>query len=89
MHNVSSLDGEALVTRKGEKIQEKIHPLSPQQLAEFQTSFNALQQKFVVLMREKADLLEKIEEHEVVIMKLASETDTAGEVTGNFQLKKK
>ena len=54
------------------------HMLSPEKLTEFQTSFNALQQKFVVLMREKADLLEKIEEHELVILKLASEMETVG-----------
>ncbi len=57
---------------------DNTHTLSPDKLAEFQTSFNALQQKFVVLMREKADLLEKIEEHELVILKLASEMETVG-----------
>ena len=35
--------------------------LSAGQLVELQTSFEALQLKFVELMREKADLLDKIE----------------------------
>ena len=52
--------------------------MSPHELDVLQSSFNALQQKFVILMKEKADLLEKIQEHEMVILKLASETDTIG-----------
>ena len=54
------------------------HPMSPGQLVQLQTSFDALQHKFVSLMREKADLLDKVQEHEVVITKLASETETIG-----------
>ena len=58
------------------------HPLSPQQLSEMQSSFAALQVKFVSLMREKADLLDRIQEHELVIGKLSSETETIGEGGG-------
>ena len=57
------------------------HPLSGRELAELQNSFAALQQRFVTLMREKADLLDKIQEHEVVILKLSSETETIGMYT--------
>lgn len=60
--------------------------MSPQELAVLQTSFNALQEKFVGLMREKADLLDKIQEHEVTILKLSSETETIGmwAIVGQF-----
>lgn len=58
------------------------HLLSAGQLVQLQTSFDALQHKFVALMREKADLLDKIQEHEVVILKLASETETIGVCVG-------
>ena len=56
-------------------------PLSAEELEVLQNSFNALQGRFVVVMREKADLLDKIQEQEVVIAKLASETEAIGKQT--------
>ena len=53
--------------------------VSPELLAALQGSFNALQQKFVTLMAEKAELLDRLQEHEHTILKLSGETETIGE----------
>lgn len=52
--------------------------LSPVQLAELQTSFNALQMKFVSLMREKADLLDLLDEHKMLLTAAAQQAEAIG-----------
>lgn len=52
--------------------------LSPLQLAELQVSFDALQMKFVTLMREKADLLDMLEEHKLLLVSAAQQAEALG-----------
>lgn len=52
--------------------------LSPLQLVELQTSFDALQMKFVTLMREKADLLDMLEEHKLLLVAAAERAEAIG-----------
>ena len=51
---------------------------SKEQLLQLQSNFRALQRKFISLMSEKAELLERIQEHEHVIVQLSVETETIG-----------
>ena len=53
--------------------------LSKEQLLQLQSNFRALQRKFISLMSEKAELLERIQEHEHIIVQLSVETETIGE----------
>ena len=66
------------LTHAARDVNHTYHPLSAEELAILQSCFNALKEKFVVLMREKADLLEKIQEDEMIITKLESETEAIG-----------
>ena len=52
--------------------------LSKEQLLQLQSNFRALQWKFVSLMSEKAALMERLAEHEHVIVQLSVETETIG-----------
>lgn len=52
--------------------------MSPLQLAELQSSFNALQMKFVTLMREKADLLDMLEEHKLLLITAVQQAEAMG-----------
>lgn len=52
--------------------------MTADQLSRLQQNFNALQGKFVSLMTEKADLLEKLQENEHLIVQLSFETETIG-----------
>ena len=52
--------------------------LSKEQLLQLQSNFRALQMKFISLMAEKAELLERQQEHEHVIVQLSVETETIG-----------
>ncbi len=52
--------------------------MSADELSLLQHNFNALQGKFVRLVTEKADLLEKLQENEHLIVELSYETETIG-----------
>lgn len=52
--------------------------MSQDELTSLQNNFNALQQRFVSLMAEKAELVEQFQEQEHTITQLASETETIG-----------
>lgn len=55
-----------------------LHNMSAGDLAVIQTNFNALQQKFVNLMEEKVQLLDKLQENDHLIVQLSHETETIG-----------
>ncbi len=59
--------------------------MTPDQLSLLQQNFNALQGKFVSLMTEKADLLEKLQENEHLIVQLSHETETIGDYISVYQ----
>lgn len=64
--------------------EEDVHAhLSPLEVLTLETSFNALKDKFVMTMREKADLLDRIQEDEVIISKLSSKVETSGLIPGH------
>ena len=52
--------------------------MSPVQLAQLQASFEALQVKFVSLMRERADLLDLLEEHKLLLVTSAQRVEAMG-----------
>ncbi len=52
--------------------------MSADELSHLLHNFNALQGKFVRLVTEKADLLEKLQENEHLIVELSYETETIG-----------
>ena len=62
----------------GEELHIDIDNLSQEQLTSLQNNFNALQQRFVALMAEKAEIIDQFQEQEHTIMQLASETETIG-----------
>lgn len=64
----------------GEELHVDIHNMSQDELTTLQNNFNALQQRFVALMAEKADLLDQFQEQEHTVTQLASETETIGMV---------
>lgn len=55
-----------------------VHNMSADELTMLQTNFNALQQKFINLMKEKVDLLDKLQENDHLIVQLSHETETIG-----------
>ena len=55
-----------------------VHNMSVDELTMLQTNFNALQQKFVNLMKEKVELLDKLQENDHLIVQLSYETETIG-----------
>ncbi len=61
-----------------ERESTNIHNMSADELSHLQHNFNALQAKFVHLVTEKADLLEKLQENEHLIVNLSYETETIG-----------
>lgn len=63
-----------------------VHNMSADELSLLQHNFSALQAKFVRLMTEKAELLEKLQENEHLIEELSYETETIGESTVNCNL---
>ncbi len=52
--------------------------MTADQLSLLQQNFHALQAKFVALMTEKAELVEKLQENEHLIVELSYETETIG-----------
>ena len=56
-----------------------VSQMSSEQILQMQSNFRALQWKFISLMSEKAELLDRLQEQEHVIVQLSVETETIGE----------
>lgn len=62
-----------------------VHNMSADELTLLQHNFGALQQKFVHLVSEKVELLEKLQENEHLIVQLSYETETIGDYITLYQ----